>query len=189
MFFSYHHILWATLIQLKLSLGKNRITWVIICLADMFYTRPTQCRAWRKEVDGAADHYVNIIPCWACCVYYQTATNPVGVCFSFVPFPIPYFQSLGTAPMSPGGTQAWSCFHGDETCPRFTFHFILYLSDIIKKWYHPRLEDFGKGVPLIWGRSYRRDSGSFCLREGGGIGLAKKRLEFPQRRLVWICCV
>lgn len=37
------------------------------------------------------------------------------------------------APISPGGTQAWSCFHGDETAPGLGFHFILYLNDIIKK--------------------------------------------------------
>lgn len=137
MFFSYH-VLCTTLIEFKTSLPKvDRMICAVIRLAGSWPSQHT-VESWKLkiQVDNAAAD--DLILCWRLLLLLWLLLKLPLIQQDLVSA-LPSSQSLisraagRAAPISLGGTQAWSCFHGDKTYPRFRFHFVLDLNDILKE--------------------------------------------------------
>lgn len=85
------------------------------------------------------------------------------------------------APTSPGGTQAWSRFHGDETYPGLRFHFVYISQQYYKEIVPGRMSaTWGRQVEERESPGYRRELWEFLPNQGElGSHLAKKRSELP----------
>lgn len=174
-----YHSLWATLVVFKTSLHKRRIIWADAHWAGVFWTKPAQCQKLRIEVDHAADDTVLY---WTWYLLPKLPWVQQGLVLALSSSQTLISTAIGRiAPTSPGGTQAWSRFHGDETYPGLRFHFVYISQQYYKEIVPGRMSaTWGRQVEERESPGYRRELWEFLPNQGElGSHLAKKRSELP----------